>query len=200
MPRIPQLLEPKIKEYNDLLSYNHIFVRRTANVGIISEQAAIDYAISGPCLRGSGIHWDLRKVQPYSSYDDFDFDIPVGVGHMGHVGDSWDRYFVRILEMTQSVRIIRQALDRLPAGSHRVALPRVFKVPPGEVYTETEAARGQLGFYIESQGGPIPFRVKVRGPSFCNLSITGDLCKDCLLADVPAIIGSIDVVMGEVDR
>ncbi len=203
--------EPKIKEYNDLLSFNQIFIRRTANVGILSKPAALDYAITGPCLRGSGISWDLRKVLPYSSYEDFDFDIPVGVGQMGHVGDSWDRYFVRMLEMTQSLRILRQALDRLPPattatgsaagpGAFRIALPRIFKLPPGEIYMETEAARGQLGFYIESQGGPIPYRVKVRGPSFCNLSVTTDLARNCLLADVPAIIGSIDVVMGEVDR
>ena len=195
--------EPKIKEYNDLLSFNHIFIRRTANVGVLSKPAALDYAITGPCLRGSGINWDLRKIQPYSSYEDFDFDIPVGRGQMGHTGDSWDRYYIRMLEMMQSLRILRQALDRLPGASangHRIALPRIFKVPAGEVYMETEAARGQLGFYIESQGGPIPYRVKVRGPSFCNLSVTTELCQNCLLADVPAIIGSIDVVMGEVDR
>lgn len=191
---------PKIDEYDSLLSYNHIFIKRTAKVGVLSQPAALDYCITGPVLRGSGIRWDLRKNMPYSSYEDFEFDVPVGEGRMGRVGDSWDRYYVRIEEMRQSVRIIRQALSRMPAGAHRIALPKIFKVPAGEVYMETEGARGQLGFYIESQGGPIPYRAKSRGPSFCNLSVAGELCRDCLLADVPAIIGSIDVVMGEVDR
>ena len=191
---------PKIDEYDALLSFNHIFIKRTANVGVLHHDVAIDYCLTGPVLRGSGIKWDLRKNMTYSSYEDFDFEVPIGDGRMGHVGDSWDRYYVRMQEMRQSVRIIRQALDRLPAGSHRVALPKLFKVPAGEVYMETEGARGQLGFYIESRGGAIPYRVKVRGPSFCNLSVTNEVCRDCLLADVPAIIGSIDVVMGEVDR
>lgn len=191
---------PKIDEYDALLSFNHIFVKRTANVGVLHRDVAIDYCLTGPVLRGSGIKWDLRKNMTYSSYEDFDFEVPIGDGRMGHVGDSWDRYYVRIQEMRQSIRILRQALDRLPDGNHRVALPKIFKVPAGEVYMETEGARGQLGFYIESRGGAIPYRVKVRGPSFCNLSVTNEVCRDCLLADVPAIIGSIDVVMGEVDR
>lgn len=192
--------EPKIEEYDNLLSFNHIFIKRTADVGTLDLDTAVNYCITGPMLRGSGMKWDLRKAKPYSSYEDFDFDIPVGDGRMGHVGDSWDRYYVRVEEMRQSVKIIRQALDRLPEGSHRIAVPKIFKVPAGEVYMETEGARGQLGFYIESQGGPIPYRVKARGPSFCNLSITSELCRDCLLADVPSIVGSIDLVMGEVDR
>jgi NADH-quinone oxidoreductase subunit D len=192
--------EPKIAEYDNLLSFNHIFIKRTANIGIMSKEVAINYCMTGPVLRGSGISWDLRRKLPYMVYDELEFDIPVGDGRMGAVGDCWDRYYVRIQEMRQSVRILRQALDRLPAGQHRVALPRIFKVPAGEIYMETEGARGQVGFYIESQGGAIPYRVKARGPSFCNLSITTELCRDCLLADVPAIVGSIDVVMGETDR
>ena len=191
---------PKIDEYDNLLSFNHIFIKRTASIGIMSKELAIAYCMSGPVLRGSGVTWDLRRKKPYLVYDELEFDIPVGEGRMGAVGDCWDRYHVRIQEMRQSVRILRQALDKLPAGQHRVTVPRIFKVPPGEIYMETEGARGQVGFYIESQGGPIPYRVKVRGPSFCNLSVTTVLCQDCLLADVPAIVGSIDVVMGEVDR
>ncbi len=203
MMRVREFLdyfEPKVDEYDNLLSFNHIFIKRTADIGILDEPTALDYCITGPMLRGSGIKWDLRKAKPYSSYEDFDFEIPVGDGRMGHVGDCWDRYYVRVQEMRQSVRIIRQALDRMPAGAHRVAVPKIFKVPAGEVYMETEGARGQLGFYIESQGGPIPYRVRARGPSFCNLSITNAICRDCLLADVPAIVGSVDLVMGEVDR
>ncbi len=192
--------EPKIREYDQLLSFNHIFIKRTGGVGALAPAMAINYAASGPMLRGSGIAWDLRKITPCPPYPDFDFDIPVGDGRMGALGDCWDRYYVRIGEMRQSVRILRQALERLPSGPHRIALPRTFKIPPGEIYMETEGARGQLGFYIESQGGPIPYRVKVRGPSFCNLSLANELCRNCMLADVPAIIGSIDIVMGETDR
>jgi len=192
--------EPKIDDYNGLVSYNHIFVKRTANVGPISGSEAIAWGLSGPVLRASGVKWDLRKVRPYSLYDRFEFDVPVGEGAKGTVGDSWDRYFVRILEMVQSVRIIRQALDQLPDGEIRAKLPRTLKLPPGEVYFEAENPRGQLGFYIESDGSAIPYRVKARGPSFCNLSIASHVCRECLVADIPAILGSIDVVMGEVDR
>lgn len=192
--------EPKIAEYDNLLSFNHIFIKRTAGIGVLSKEMALDYCITGPMLRGSGIPWDLRRVKPYLVYDDLEFDIPVGDGRMGNLGDCWDRYYVRIQEMRQCIHIIRQCLDRLPTGTHRVALPRNFKIAPSEIYLETEGARGQLGFYIESRGGTIPYRLKARGPSFCNLSVTTDLARDCLLADVPAIIGSIDVVMGECDR
>ena len=190
----------KIKEYNELLSFNHIFVKRTGNVGICPADMAIAYGLTGPCLRGSGVRWDLRKQTPYCRYDEFEFDIPVGEGRFGTVGDCWDRYFVRILEMSQSVRIIRQALERLPAGPIQAKVPRTLKLPGGDIYYEIENPRGQLGFYIVSDGGSTPYRVKIRGPSFCNLSVLESLAKDCLLADVAAMIGSLDVVMGEVDR
>lgn len=194
--------EPKIDEYNDLLSYNHIFVKRTANVGVISAKEAIDFGLTGPCLRGSGVRWDLRKVQSDLGYDEFEFDVPVGEGLKGTVGDCWDRYYVRILEMKQSVRIIRQAFDRLPGaeGEAYDKKGKTLKLPKDEIYYELENPRGQLGFYVQGNGSAIPARVKARGPSFCNLSITQHVCKNCLLADVAAIIGSIDVVMGEVDR
>ena len=192
--------EPKIDEYNRLLSYNHIFIRRTANVGVVSKEQAITYALSGPMIRGSGIPLDLRRDRPYSVYDRLEFDVCVGSGLQGKVGDCWDRYWVRMLEMKQSVRILRQCIQQLPSGSFRAKLPRAMKVPAGEVYCEYENPRGHLGFYIESQGGPIPYRVKIRGPSFVNLAVTGELCRNVLLADVPAIVGSIDIVMGEADR
>lgn len=199
--------ETKIDDYNQLLSYNHIFVKRTSRVGVISVDDAIAYGLTGPVLRGSGIRWDLRKILPYDGYEKYEFDVPIalpgGTGEIPEgvlVGDCWSRYYVRVLEMTQSVRIIRQALDQLPAGEFRAAKSTGMKLPVGEVYFESENPRGQLGFLVVGDGSAIPSRVKARGPSFCNLSITRKLCRNVLLADVPAIIGSIDVVMGEVDR
>jgi NADH-quinone oxidoreductase subunit D len=200
--------EPKLKDYDDLLSFNHIFVKRTGKIGVISREDALAWGLTGPILRACGIRWDLRKVMPYDGYEQYDFEIPIGrpAGSDGFpqygivVGDSWNRYYMRILEMAQSVRIIRQALDRLPEGEVRAKKVTNVKLPDDEVYVETENPRGQLGFYVRGDGSAIPYRVKVRGPSFCNLSITTHVCRDCLLADIPAIIGSIDVVMGEVDR
>jgi NADH-quinone oxidoreductase subunit D len=199
--------EPKIDEYNNLLSYNHIFIHRTAGVGVISAADAIAYGLTGPPLRASGVKWDLRKCVPYDIYDRFEFDVPIGVpgGSDGVprevvVGDSWSRYFVRILEMKQSVRILRQCVKQIPGGEFRNKPKGVLKLPPKEVYFEAEGARGQVGFLVVGGGTAIPRRVKVRGPSFCNLSIAPLVCRNVLLADIAAIIGSIDVVMGEVDR
>ena len=192
--------EPKIDEYDRLLSQNHIFIKRTANVGVVSKELAIGHALSGPMIRGSGIPLDLRKDRPYSIYDQLEFDVCIGTGAHGTLGDCWDRYFVKMLEMRQSIRLVRQCIAQMPDGAFRAKLPRALKIPAGEVYCEFENPRGHLGFYIESQGGVIPYRVKIRGPSFVNLAVTGELCKNVLLGDVPAIIGSIDIVMGEVDR
>jgi len=193
-------LEPKIDEYNQLLTFNHIFIKRTANVGVVSREQAISYALSGPMIRGSGIAIDLRRTRPYSIYPRLDFDVCIGDGSQGMLGDCWDRYWVKMQEMKQCIKILRQCIAQMPEGAYRAKLPRSMKVPEGEVYCEFENPRGHLGFYIESQGGPIPYRVKVRGPSFVNLAVTGELCKNVLLGDVPAIIGSIDIVMGETDR
>ncbi|MBN2561217.1 MAG: NADH-quinone oxidoreductase subunit D [Phycisphaerae bacterium] len=195
--------EPKIDDYNNLLSFNHIFIKRTANVGIICAEDALAWGLTGPLLRASGVKWDLRKAQPDCSYEEFDFDIPIGVGSKGTVGDCWDRYFVRILEMTQSVRIIRQALDKLRGTEPGDVLNkkcRTVKLPEDDVYYEIENPRGQLGFYVQGNGTQVPHRVKARGPSFSNLSIVNHVCRDCLIGDITAIIGSIDMVMGEVDR
>lgn len=199
--------EPKIDEYNNLLSFNHIFVHRTAGVGVITAERAIAYGLSGPCLRASGPRWDLRRARPYDIYDRFEFDIPIGVdGGSGGIpdevvlGDCWNRYWVRMLEMKQSCRIVRQALDQLPDGPFKAKGGKNLKLPPKEIYFEAENPRGQLGFYVEGDGSAIPYRVKARGPCFCNISILSELCRGVLLADVPAIIGSIDIVMGEVDR
>lgn len=195
--------EPKIDEYNNLLSYNHIFVKRTGNVGVISGADAIEYGLSGPILRGSGVNFDLRKATPYCGYEEFDFDIPYGKGLKGTVGDCWDRYFVRMCEMEQSVRIIRQALAKLPGTEGQEVLHKkgkTLKLPDDEIYFEIENPRGQLGFYVQGNGGAIPARVKARGPSFCNLCVTEKVGQNVLLGDMAAIIGSLDVVMGEVDR
>lgn len=192
--------EPKIDEYNALLSFNHIFIKRTANIGVVSKQQAIRYALTGPMIRGSGVPFDLRRDRPYSIYDRLDFAVCFGTGAKGTLGDCWDRYWVKMLEIKECVKILRQCIDQMPTGQFRAKLPRNMKVPPGEIYCEYENPRGQLGFFIESQGGTIPYRVHIRGPSFVNLAVAGELCRNVLLADVPAIIGSIDIVMGEVDR
>ncbi len=198
--------EPKIDEYDRLLSYNHIFVKRTAGVGVISAEDAIAWGLTGPCLRASGVRWDLRRCLPYEIYDRFEFDIPVGRPGGGGiprgvvVGDCWNRYFVRMQEMRESVRILRQCIAAIPAGEVRAKVPKNVRLPADEVYFEGENPRGQLGFLVVGDGSPIPWRVKARGPCFCNLSITSHVCRGVLLADVPAIIGSIDIVLGEVDR
>lgn len=192
---------PKIKELNDLLSYNKIFIERTANVGVLPGEVALNYAASGPVLRGSGIPWDLRREDPYSIYDRFDFNIPVGKGEAGSVGDCWDRYMVRVLEMEESLRIIEQALDRMPVeGNVQETVPKRIRPPEGEVYVRTESPRGELGYYIISDKSSGPYRVKARTPSFVNLSVLPAISRGALLADLVAIIGSIDIVLGEVDR
>jgi NADH-quinone oxidoreductase subunit D len=191
---------PKIKELNDLLTYNQIFIERTANIGILPAETAINYGVSGPMLRGSGFKWDIRRNDPYSVYDKFDFNIPVGEGLLGTTGDSWDRYYVRVLEMEESLKIIEQALDQLPEGDVTSAIPKKIKPPVGQVYARVENPRGELGYFIISNGTPNPFRVKVRAPSFVNLGVMNELCKGYMVADIVAILGSVDIVLGEVDR
>ena len=192
--------EPKIKEYNDLLSYNKIFIERTANVGVIPADLAINYGLSGPSLRGSGVKFDLRKNDPYCIYDRFDFEICYGNGEKGTVGDTWDRYFVRIQEMTESVKIIRQALKQIPDGDAKETVPKNVRVPKGEIYFRSETPRGELGYYIISDGGKNPVRVKVRAPAFSNLSIIPAIAPGLMVADLVAVLGSLDIVLGEIDR
>lgn len=191
---------PTINELNNLLSFNQIFIERTANVGVLPLDTAISYGVTGPSLRGSGLAFDLRREDPYSIYDRFEYDIPVGQGLVGTVGDCWDRYYVRVLEMEQSLRIIEQAIDQIPDGNVQSAIPKRIKPPKGTVYGRIENPRGELGYFIISDGNTNPFRVKVRAPSFVNLEVMGELCKGHLVADVIAILGSIDIVLGEVDR
>ncbi len=191
---------PKIKEYNDLLSYNKIFIERTANVGVIPADLAINYGLSGPSLRGSGVKFDLRKDDPYCIYDRFEFEACVGSGLKGTVGDTWDRYFVRIQEMVESVKIIRQALKQIPDGDPKETVPKNVRVPKGEIYFRSETPRGELGYYIVSNGGKNPVRVKVRAPAFSNLSIIQAIAPGLMVADLVATLGSLDIVLGEIDR
>ncbi len=186
---------PKIDEYATLLSTNRIWVERTKGVGYISGKDAIALGVTGPVLRASGVRWDLRKAQPYSAYEKFDFEIPIGLN-----GDTYDRYIVRIQEMRQSVRIIRQAVENLPAGPIMAKIPKVLKPPVGEVYHSIEAPKGELGYFIVSDGTTQPYRVRVRPPSFVNLQALDVMVRGMLLADVVAVIGTLDIVLGEVDR
>ncbi|WP_138429156.1 NADH-quinone oxidoreductase subunit D [Fodinibius saliphilus] len=191
---------PKIKELNDLLTTNSIFIERTANIGVLPAEVALNYSASGPMLRGSGVSWDIRKNDSYSIYDRFDFDIPVGKGEVGTVGDCWDRYIVRVREMEESLKIIEQALDQMPdEGDVQEAVPRRIRSKEGEIYVRTETPRGELGYYIISEKSG-PYRIKARTPSFVNLSILPAISKGALVADLVAIVGSIDIVLGGVDR
>ena len=196
--RIKQFLKymrPKIDDYEALLTNNVIFLVRTKNIGILPKEMAVNYSITGPNLRGSGLKWDLRRDEPYLVYDKFEFDIPTGKN-----GDAWDRYKVRIEELKQSLKIIEQAVDGIPEGQATVKAGRVCKPPAGEVYLRTENPRGELGFYIVSDGSAYPARLKIRAPSFSNLAVLAELAKGVKIADIICISGSLDVLMGEVDR
>jgi len=213
-------VEPVIDEIDKLLTRNAIFIARTQDLGVISKEDAISYGLTGPNLRGSGVEHDLRKTQPYLDYQKYEFDIPIGTK-----GDCYDRYLVRMEEMRQSVRILRQVMDTLPGGPINVAdakglLPNKERVlmkmeelihhfiiatqgidaPPGEVYFGAENPKGELGFYIHSKGGGVPYRLKIRSPSFINLSIISKMMPGHMLSDIPSVLGSLDFVMGECDR
>jgi NADH-quinone oxidoreductase subunit D len=186
----------KIAEYEGLLTHNRIWKTRTVGVGVLDPEVALDYGISGPMLRGSGIAWDLRKARPYECYGEVDFDVPVGKN-----GDTYDRYLVRMEEMRQSARIIVQCLDKIPDGPVMAKRPRVLKAAKdSEVYHSIEGPKGEIGFYIVGDGTTNPYRCHVRAPSFINLQSLPDLVRDQLLADLVAIIGTTDIVLGEVDR
>ncbi len=192
----------KLNEYNELLTYNKIFIERTAKVGVLSRELAYSHNITGPNLRGCGVKWDLRRDEPYSIYDRFEFDVPVGMGEMGTLGDCWDRYMVRIREMEQSARIVSQALDQLPEGGDvQAAVPRNVRPPKdAECYVRSENPRGELGIYVISDGSNVPYRVRVKSPCFTVMSVFDELARGHYLADIIAIIGSIDIVLGEIDR
>jgi len=186
---------PKIDEYEELLTTNRIWVERTKNVGVISAKDCIAFGVTGPVLRASGVKWDLRKAQPYAAYSKFDFEVPTGQN-----GDTYDRYLVRMAEMRQSLRIIQQAVDSIPEGPIMAKVPKVIKPPVGEIYHSIEAPKGELGYFIVSDGSTQPYRVRVRPPSFVNLQALDLMCRGQLIADVIAVIGTLDIVLGEVDR
>ena len=192
--------EPQIVEYNNLLTTNKIFIERAADVGIIPADVGINFGVSGPSLRASGVDYDLRKTEPYSIYDKFDFDVPIGRGEMGSVGDCWDRYWVRVKEMEESIKILRQALKSIPDGDVHEAIPKKIRPNKGEVYSRYESARGDVGFYLRSDGKNIPTRVKMRSPAYCNLSVLNEVSSGWMISDVITILGSLDIVLGEIDR
>jgi NADH-quinone oxidoreductase subunit D len=184
-----------IDEYHRLISENEIFLVRTKGIGILPKESAINTSAAGPVLRGSGVNWDIRKANPYSVYDRFDFDIPTG-----EIGDSFDRYIVRMEEMSQSIRIIEQAMKQLPEGEITTKVPRMLKPPTGEAYGYIESPKGELGFYLVSDGTDKPYRFHIRAPSLINLTAIRDMMIGWKVADIIAIFGSIDIVLGEVDR
>jgi NADH-quinone oxidoreductase subunit D len=194
------IFKKTIVEVNNLLSYNEIFIKRTANVGVLPADVAINFATSGPVLRGSGVNWDLRRDDPYGIYNNFNWEVEVGRGERGTLGDCWDRYMVRCREMEQSVKIIEQALDQFPEGDVQSAIPKRIRPNAGELYVRTEAPRGELGFYIVSDGTGAPYRLKCRSSCFVNLSVLPEISRGGMVADLVAIIGSIDIVLGEIDR
>jgi len=212
--------DAKVDETDKLLTRNRIFVERTRDIGVIPKHRAIAYALSGPNLRGSGVEHDLRRKHPYLDYDQYDFEVVIG-----STGDCYDRYLVRLEEMRESAKILRQVLDKLPTGAinvvdwknmlppkarvmtkmeelihHFIVVTEGLKAPPGEVYFAAENPKGELGFYINSRGGGVPYRLKIRSPSFVNLSILPELLPGAMIGDVVAILGSLDFVMGECDR
>src|SRR5436190_23844130 len=186
-----------IKDIDDLMTQNEIFIARCQNIGNFSAEQAIAHGLSGPMLRASGVPWDLRKDQPYSIYDRFNFAIPVGT-----YGDVYDRYLVRVEEMRQSIKIVEQAVEQMPKDGPIIPekMPRRLRTPPAEVYAKVESPRGEWGIYLVSKGGDKPYRMKMRSPSFCNLSALREMTIGQFLADAVVILGSLDIVLCDVDR
>jgi NADH-quinone oxidoreductase subunit D len=187
--------ETKVAEYEQLLTGNRIWVGRTKGIGILTGEQAIALGVTGPPLRASGVKWDIRKAMPYAAYDQYQFEIPTGQN-----GDTYDRYLVRMEEMRQSRRICLQAIENIPTGPIMAKVGKVLKPPPGEVYHSIEAPKGEIGYYVVSDGTVQPYRVRVRPPSFINLQAFDTMVRGHLVADVVAIIGTLDIVLGEVDR
>lgn len=192
--------EPLLDEYNDLITYNKIYVERLANVAVVPPEVAIDYNLVGPNLRASGVKYDVRRDEPYSVYPELEFDIPVGKGEVGTVGDCFDRYIVRMREMKESARILRQCMKQIPDGPVIAKVPRKFKPPAGDAYVRVESARGDMGWYVVSDGSEFPYRTKIRTGSFSAMSIIDWMSRGLMIADLVAVISSLDVVAPEVDR
>lgn len=193
----------KIKLFNDLVSGNRIFLGRTAGIGVMNREDCFNYGATGPVLRAAGYAWDLRKVAPYSIYRELDFSICTGIENAARnikLGDCYNRYYVRMLEMEQSLVIIKQLLDKIPAGPIMGKVPKVVKLPKGEVYVKTECPRGEMGVHLVSQGDKKPYRLKIKSPCFTNVSFLPLVAPGQLISDFVATVGSIDIVLGEVDR
>jgi NADH-quinone oxidoreductase subunit D len=207
-----EYLKPRIEEYHTLLTRNHIFVKRTAGIGLLSKDLALSYGCTGPMLRGSlnraagDPEWDLRRLEPYCGYENYDFNVVIPPFEerpaTSVIGDAWHRYYVRMVEVVESIKLVEQGLQKCGTaqGSHRIEPPR--HLPAGECYVESECPRGQMGFHVvgSPQKVNVPLRVRAKSSCFANLSVTNEICRGCLIADVPAIVGSIDIVMGEIDR
>ena len=185
----------RLEEYDDLLTGNPIWQGRLRNVGVLTADACKQLGVTGPVLRASGLAWDLRKAQPYSGYEQYQFEVPTGTH-----GDSWDRYRVRMAEMRESLAIVRQAVAAIPGGPAMAKVPKVLKPAPKEVYVSIEAPKGELGYFLVSDGSVQPYRVRVRPPSFLNLQALDGMVKGLSVADVVVVLGTLDFVMGEVDR
>jgi NADH-quinone oxidoreductase subunit D len=192
--------EPMLEEYDSLVTANKIYVGRCANVAAISAEQAIDYNLVGPNLRASGVRYDVRRDQPYSVYPELEFDVPVGVGMVGTVGDSFDRYWVRLQEIRESIRILRQCFRQIPDGPVIAKVPRKFKPPAGDAYVRVESGRGDMGWYAVSDGSEFPYRCRVRTGSFAAMAIVDNISRGLMLADLVTVIASLDIVAPEVDR
>ena len=192
--------EPLIDEYNDLISYNKIYVERLANVAAVSKEEAINYNLVGPNLRGCGFQYDVRRDEPYSIYPELDFEVPVGTGEVGTLGDCFDRYMVRIKELKESCKIVRQCLEMIPDGPVLARVAKKLKPPVGDAHIRVEASRGDMGWYVVSDGSEFPYRTKIRTGSFSAMSIVDKLSRGIMIADLIALIASLDVVAPEVDR
>ncbi len=188
-------LKPFINDMENLLVGNEIFILRTRGVGVLTPEMATNSSLAGPMLRGSGIAWDIRKADPYCGYEKYNFQIPIG-----YQGDSFDRFIVRLEEMRQSIGIVEQALDGMPGGPHSTQVPLALRPPKGEAYARVEGPRGELGYYLVSDEGPTPYRFHIRPPSFINLSALKEMTVGGTVADAIVVLGSIDIVVGEVDR
>jgi NADH-quinone oxidoreductase subunit D len=194
-------VEKRLPEYNTLLLDNHIFQERTCHVGVIDRDTAVRWGVTGPALRAAGVDWDLRRDAPYSIYDRFDFEVPSGAsGIAGEVGDCFQRHWIRVREVEESIRIVRQALEQMPEGPVLGRVPKGFRPPAGEVYVRGENPRGELATYMISAGKTEAYRIRCRGPSFSNIACITEVAEGMLIADLVALIGSLDIVLGEVDR
>ena len=206
-------IEEKSVEYNTLLTYNKVFRERTVGIGVLSPKVAKDWGITGPALRASGIDWDVRRDDPYGLYDQVEWKVPVHDGKQSTLGDCWARHWIRAQELLESIKICRQAVDKMPKADPSTqpssphhpwmapGVPRMLRGPRGaEVYVRSENPRGELAYYLVSTGETSPWRCKIRGPGFCNIAVLPEVTRGYLIADLVAIIGSIDIVLGEVDR